>query len=121
VNEGTVLSADFNALEVLGNTIAAKAIDTLSRPAVEAAEHGAGAIGTAFAPRTYRYIRDGIIITEVEIDLSLSSIRRKYFEMRDESFIHMGERLARAGRVRRWLLRAWWCGCTPSTGTRCRR
>lgn len=35
-----------------------------------AAEHGAGAIGTAFAPRTYRYTRDGTIITEVQIDLT---------------------------------------------------
>lgn len=34
-------------------------------------------------------------ITQVEVDPSLASIRRKYFEMRDESFIHMGERLAR--------------------------
>jgi phage protein D len=34
-------------------------------------------------------------VTDVEIDPSLSSIIRKYFEMRDESFIHMGERLAR--------------------------
>jgi len=34
-------------------------------------------------------------VTEIEIDPSLASITRKYFEMRDESFIHMGERLAR--------------------------
>jgi phage protein D len=34
-------------------------------------------------------------VTDVEIDPSLASITRKYFEMRDESFIHMGERLAR--------------------------
>jgi phage protein D len=34
-------------------------------------------------------------VTEIEVDPSLASIRRKYFEMRDESFIHMGERLAR--------------------------
>ena len=34
-------------------------------------------------------------ITTVEIDPSLASIRRRYFEMRAESFIHMGERLAR--------------------------
>jgi phage protein D len=34
-------------------------------------------------------------VTEIEIDPSLASISRKYFEMRDESFIHMGERLAR--------------------------
>jgi phage protein D len=34
-------------------------------------------------------------VTEIEIDPSLASIKRTYFEMRDESFIHMGERLAR--------------------------
>jgi phage protein D len=34
-------------------------------------------------------------VTTVEVDPSLASITRKYFEMRDESFIHMGERLAR--------------------------
>jgi phage protein D len=34
-------------------------------------------------------------VMEVEIDPSLASITRRYFEMRDESFIHMGERLAR--------------------------
>ena len=34
-------------------------------------------------------------VTVIEVDSSLASIRRKYFEMRDESFIHMGERLAR--------------------------
>ena len=35
-----------------------------------AAEHGAGAIGTVFAPRTYRWIENGGIITEIEIDLT---------------------------------------------------
>jgi phage protein D len=34
-------------------------------------------------------------VTDVEIDPSLAAITRRYFEMRDESFIHMGERLAR--------------------------
>ena len=34
-------------------------------------------------------------VTVIEVDPSLGSITRKYFEMRDESFIHMGERLAR--------------------------
>lgn len=34
-------------------------------------------------------------ITSIEVDPDLKSITRKYFEMRDESFIHMGERLAR--------------------------
>lgn len=34
-------------------------------------------------------------VTEVEIDPGLASLTRKYFDMRDESFIHAGERLAR--------------------------
>ncbi len=34
-------------------------------------------------------------VTEVDVDPALASISRTYFEMRDESFIHMGERLAR--------------------------
>jgi hypothetical protein len=34
-------------------------------------------------------------ITDVEVDPALATIQRTYFEMRDESFIHMGERLAR--------------------------
>lgn len=37
----------------------------------ETAEHGAGAIGTAFAPRTYRYnLPNGDICTEIQIDLT---------------------------------------------------
>lgn len=34
-------------------------------------------------------------IPDIKIDPSLGGIKRKYFEMRDESFIAMGERLAR--------------------------
>lgn len=34
------------------------------------AEHGAGAIGTAFAPRTFRWNDNGTIITEIHIDLT---------------------------------------------------
>jgi phage protein D len=34
-------------------------------------------------------------ITRVEVDPDLAGIKRAYFEMRDESFIHVGERLAR--------------------------
>lgn len=34
------------------------------------AEHGAGAIGTAFAPRTYRWTENGHIITEIHVDLT---------------------------------------------------
>lgn len=37
---------------------------------IEAAEHGAGAIGTAAAPATYRWIENGVIITQTKIDLT---------------------------------------------------
>jgi len=39
-------------------------------PAVEAAEHGAGSIGTAVAPATYRWIENGVIITRIKFDLT---------------------------------------------------
>lgn len=39
-------------------------------PAVESAEHGAGAIGTAVAPATYRWQENGVIITRIKIDLT---------------------------------------------------
>lgn len=38
-------------------------------PAVETAEHGAGAIGTGAAPKTYRWVENGVIITRIKIDL----------------------------------------------------
>ena len=34
-------------------------------------------------------------ITQVNVDPSLANLQRAYFDMRDESFIHVGERLAR--------------------------
>ena len=37
---------------------------------LQSAEHGAGAIGTAFAPRTYRRTENGIIITTIKVDLT---------------------------------------------------
>lgn len=39
-------------------------------PAVETAEHGAGVIGTALAPATYRWSEGGVIITQIKIDLT---------------------------------------------------
>ena len=44
--------------------------DLDNRGAVLTAEHGAGAIGTAFAPRTYRWSENGHIITEIHVDLT---------------------------------------------------
>lgn len=34
------------------------------------AEHGAGAIGTAFAPQTFRWFQNGHIITEIWVDIT---------------------------------------------------
>lgn len=44
--------------------------DTIARGTAVTAEHGAGSIGTGVAPVTYRYTRDGVIITEIQIDLT---------------------------------------------------
>lgn len=41
-----------------------------STTTAEAAEHGAGAIGTAVAPVTYRWTDKGVIITQVKFDLT---------------------------------------------------
>ena len=65
-----VVAQEGTTAAVTNVTATTATIDTQSRPTVEAAEHGAGAIGTAFAPRTYRYERDGVIITDIEIDLT---------------------------------------------------
>jgi hypothetical protein len=44
--------------------------DTRSDFVLLDAEHGAGAIGTAFAPRTYRKTVDGEVLTEIHVDLT---------------------------------------------------
>ena len=38
--------------------------------AVETAEHGAGAIGTAVVPKTYRWVEMGVIVTQIKFDLT---------------------------------------------------
>jgi hypothetical protein len=52
----------------------AKTVTDLSSfaTAVEAAEHGAGAIGTSSfgAPKTYRWIENGVIVTQTKFDLT---------------------------------------------------
>ena len=72
-------------------SISAKGVDTTGKPKEAQQRH--------FDERTVEDIlkEAGSFagITEIEVDPSLASIRRTYFEMRDESFIHMGERLAR--------------------------
>lgn len=44
-------------------------LPSYSTPA-ETAEHGAGAIGTAAVPATYRRVENGTIITEIKVDLT---------------------------------------------------
>jgi phage protein D len=72
-------------------SISAKGMDTTSKPKEGQQRH--------FDDKSVEHIlKDAgktAGVTEIEVDTSLASITRKYFEMRDESFIHMGERLAR--------------------------
>lgn len=44
-------------------------IDGTTATSVEAAEHGAGAIGTGATPATYRWVDKGVIVTQTKIDL----------------------------------------------------
>ena len=67
-HEGTTVAEE--DLIVDQATVTTLTADTINRGDAVSAEHGAGAIGTAFAPRTYRYTRDGSIITDIEIDLT---------------------------------------------------
>jgi hypothetical protein len=80
INESTSLtSADFNristeasqtfaTLVVTTGTITSLTVENVL-VAAESAEHGAGAIGTGVAPATYRHTENGIIITEIKVDL----------------------------------------------------
>ena len=52
-----------NRLDIFGGHV-----DHRGKPV--AAEHGAGAVGTAGAPQTYRWSENGTIITEIQIDLT---------------------------------------------------
>jgi hypothetical protein len=65
------VTATYDELNILeGVTATAAEINSLDF-ALQTAAHGAGAIGTAFAPRTYRYTKpDGTIITEIHVDLT---------------------------------------------------
>ena len=71
--------------------ISAKGMDTTAKPKEGQQRH--------FDDKTVKEILEEAGkpagIATVDIDPSLASISRRYFEMRDESFIHMGERLAR--------------------------
>src|SRR6187401_1111899 len=60
---GTITSGTFTAANI--TTLTAETITF----AAEAAEHGAGVIGTGVAPATYRHTEGGIIITDIKVDL----------------------------------------------------
>lgn len=83
----TAAELNYNDIATLGTGAASKAVvldgsanytwpntGTLTigniATAIEAAEHGAGAIGTALAPRTYRWVENGVIITQIKFDLT---------------------------------------------------
>ena len=72
-------------------TVSAKGIDTKKKPKQPQQRH--------FDNKT---IKDVLTeagkeagITKIEVDPDLEKIKREYVDMRDESFIHLGERLAR--------------------------
>jgi hypothetical protein len=62
----------------VAGTLAVTGVTTLTGNAVlnsftttvEAAEHGVGAIGTAATPATYRWTENGVIITQIKVDLT---------------------------------------------------
>jgi len=54
----------------LSVTGALTSMGAVTTDVLQSAEHGAGAIGTAFAPRTYRRTENGVIITTIKIDLT---------------------------------------------------
>jgi hypothetical protein len=60
--------ASLPSAAITSGTITTLDVNTITT-AAEAAEHGAGAIGTGAAPATYRRSENGIIITEIKVDL----------------------------------------------------
>lgn len=63
LTEGT---QTINGTKTFGGTVS---LNTITTP-TEAAEHGAGAIGTAAVPVTQRWTENGVIITQTKIDLT---------------------------------------------------
>ena len=72
-------------------SITAKGVDTLRMPKQGQQRHFDNSTVKDILTKAGQLVG----ITRFEIDPALSSIVRTYFDMRDESFIHMGERLAR--------------------------
>ena len=90
---GTVDEIRSSGSRASGRTlsITAKGIDTTGKPKEGQQRH----FEDSSVENILRQAGETAGVTEIEVDPSLSSITRTYFEMRDESFIHMGERLAR--------------------------
>ena len=72
-------------------SIAAKGVDTTGKPKEPQQRH----FDRKTVAEILRVAGQAAGVTEVEVDPDLRSITRTYFEMRGESFLHMGERLAR--------------------------
>jgi len=72
-------------------SISAKGVDTTGKPKEAQQRH----FDDSTVESILKEAGSTAGVTEVEVDPALASIQRTYFEMRDESFIHMGERLAR--------------------------
>ena len=68
----TLTNKTLTSPTITGPTISGTATLTgaLTNNVLQTAEHGAGAISTAFAPRTYRRTENGHIITEIHVDLT---------------------------------------------------
>ena len=71
--EGTDVAVEegvFDSLTATTLTSTTATIATVAHTATDLNEHAAGAIGTSTAPNTTRYTRDGVIITDIKIDLT---------------------------------------------------
>jgi phage protein D len=93
VFEGTVDEVKSSGSRGAGRmlTITAKGVDTTAPPKQGQQRH--------FDDKTIQDILteagQAAGITSIDVDPDLASIRRAYVDMRDESFVHLGERLAR--------------------------
>ncbi len=63
-------TATLKVASVTSGSVTTSAITDATAATLLAAEHGAGAIGTAVAPKTYRWTDKGVIITQTKIDLT---------------------------------------------------
>jgi len=70
LNISDALIADYWAEWVQAGVFYKDRIIVADRGLTLDAEHGAGAIGTAFAPKTFRWIENGDIITEIWVDIT---------------------------------------------------